>query len=44
MDNLIIFTQSIYFFLFRNVLIGNSIAQYYYGWSWLHIDFYKNYF
>jgi hypothetical protein len=44
MDNLIIFCQSIFFFLFNRIIVGNPIAQFYYGWSWAHLDFFPNYF
>lgn len=45
MDNLIIFAQSMYYFLFVNNLVGKgSLAQFYQGWKWLHGGFYVNYF
>lgn len=44
MDNIIIFTQSLFFFLFNQILIANPVAQYYYGWSWMHLNFFPNYF
>jgi hypothetical protein len=44
MDNLIIFCQSIYFFTFVKLLVGNTLAQYYHGWLWMHLGFYVNYF
>lgn len=44
MDNIIIFAQSIFYFLFTDVFISNPISQYYYGWSWMHLNFYPNYF
>lgn len=44
MDNIIIFAQTTFFFLFQQIWISNPIAQYYYGWSWAHLNFYPNYF
>lgn len=44
MDNLIIFCQSLFYCLFLRILAGNPIAQYYYGWGWLNLNFYPNYF
>ena len=44
MDNLIIFCQSIFYFLFIRLLTSNPVAQYYYGWNWLNFFFYPNYF
>ena len=44
MDNLIIFAQTIFYFIFMRVLISNPVCQFYYGWSWMHVDFYPNYF
>ena len=44
MDNIIIFCQSIFYFLFVRLLISNPVSQYYYGWSWIHINFYPKYF
>jgi hypothetical protein len=43
-DNLIIFCQTIYYFSFVQLLVGNYLAQYYYGWSWMHMKFFPNYF
>jgi len=43
-DNLIIFTQTIYFFIFVKLLVGNTLSQYYYGWFWMHMGFFPNYF
>lgn len=43
-DNLIIFAQSIFYFLFVRVLISNPVGQFYYGWNWMHIGFWPNYF
>ena len=44
MDNLIIFAQTIFYFLFTDIFISNPVSQYYYGWSWMHVNFYPNYF
>jgi hypothetical protein len=43
-DNLIIFCQTIYFFTFVKLLVGNTLAQYYYGWFYMHMGFWPNYF
>jgi hypothetical protein len=43
-DNLIIFGQTIYLFTFVKLLVGNNLAQYYYGWFWMHMGFFPNYF
>lgn len=43
-DNLIIFCQTVYFFTFAKLLVGNTLAQYYYGWFWMHMGFWPNYF
>jgi hypothetical protein len=44
MDNLIIFSQGIFYFLFVRVLISNPVGQYYYGWHWMHLGWFPNYF
>jgi hypothetical protein len=44
MDNLIIFGQAIFCLLFVRTLSSNPVAQFYYGWNWLHLLFYPNYF
>ena len=44
MDNLIVFCQAIFYFLFVRILSSNPVAQFYYGWNWLHLLFYPNYF
>ena len=44
MDNFIILTQSIFYFLFTDVFISNPVSQYYYGWSWMHLKFFPNFF
>jgi hypothetical protein len=43
-DNLVIFCQTVYFFSFVKLLVGNALAQYYFGWSWMHMKFWPNYF
>ena len=44
MDNLIIFVQSIYFFSFVKNLVGSNLAQFYYGWFFMHAGFLPNIF
>ncbi len=41
---MIIFCQTIYFFTFVKLLVGNTLAQYYHGWRWMHMGFFANYF
>jgi hypothetical protein len=43
-DNIIIFTQSVYYFQFVNLLVGNNLSQFYYGWRWMHGGFFVNLF
>lgn len=44
MDNLIILGQAIFCCLFLRTLSENTLGQYYYGWGWLLLDFFPNYF
>jgi hypothetical protein len=44
MDNLIILAETIYFFSFVKVLVGDLLAQFYYGWIFSHIGFFPNFF
>lgn len=44
MDNLIILAQSVFFFLFVRVLTSNPVGQFYFGWSWMLLGFFPNYF
>lgn len=44
MDNIIIFVQTVFYFLFTRIFISNPVAQYYYGFSWAHLNFFPNYF
>ncbi len=44
MDNLIILGQTMYFFTFAQLLVGKVLAQFYFGWVWLHAGFFPNYF
>lgn len=44
MDNLIIFVQTIYYFLYTKNLVGRLLAQYYFGWSFAHARFLPNAF
>lgn len=42
-DNLIILAQTFYFFQFANLLSGQPLSQYYYGWRWMHGGFFRNF-
>lgn len=44
MDNLIIFAQSIFYFSFVKNLVGRLLAQFYYGWYYMHVGFMPNLF
>lgn len=43
-DNLLIFAQGIYYFLFVKLLIGKLLSQFYYGWIFAHAGFLTNFF
>ena len=43
-DNLLIFCQTIYFFIYSKNFVGKLVSQYYYGWSWSHARFLPNIF
>ena len=43
-DNALTFAQSMYYFSFINLMIGQPVAQYYYGFLWSHFGFFPNYF
>ena len=43
-DNLLILAQTYYFFQFINLLTGNYLSQFYYGWRWSHGGFFSNFF
>jgi hypothetical protein len=43
-DNLLILAQTFYFFQFVNLLTGNYLSQFYYGWRWAHGGFFPNFF
>ncbi len=43
-DNLIVLAQTVYLFQFVQLLVGNTLAQYYYGWGVMHLTFWPNYF
>lgn len=43
-DNLIILGQTIYFFSFVQILVGQLLAQFYYGWIFTHFGFFPNFF
>jgi hypothetical protein len=44
MDNLLILTQTIYYFSFVKILVGRLLAQYYYGWIFAHGGWFVNFF
>ena len=44
MENLIIFIQTAYYFLYAKNLVGRLLAQYYFGWSFAHARFLPNAF
>lgn len=43
-DNLLIFIQTIFFFIFTKNFVGKLLSQYYYGFSWAHARFLPNIF
>ena len=43
-DNLLVLAQTFYFFQFVNLLTGNYLSQFYYGWKWMHGGFFTNFF
>ena len=43
-DNLLVLAQTYYFFQFINLLAGNYLSQFYYGWRWSHGGFFPNFF
>ena len=43
-DNLLILAQTYYFFQFINLLTGNYLSQFFYGWRWSHGGFFPNFF
>ena len=43
-DNLLVLGQTFYFFQFVNLLTGNYLSQFYYGWKWMHGGFFPNFF
>jgi hypothetical protein len=43
-DNLLIFTQTVFFFSFVKNLVGKLLAQFYFGWSFAHARFLPNLF
>ena len=42
-DNLLVLAQTYYFFQFVNLLAGNTLSQFYYGWRWMHGGFFRNF-
>lgn len=43
-DNTLILAQTIYYFSFVQLLVGNLLAQFYYGWIFAHFGFFPNFF
>jgi hypothetical protein len=43
-DNVIILVQTIYFFSFVQLLVGQLLSQFYYGWIYAHGGFFPNFF
>lgn len=43
-DNVIILAQTFYFFSFVKLLVGELLAQFYYGWIYSHGGFFLNFF
>lgn len=43
-DNLLIFVQCVWYFLFIKIFVGHPLAQYYWGFSWSHWEFFPNFF
>jgi hypothetical protein len=43
-DNIIIFAQTVFYFQFVNLLVGNTLSQFYYGWKWIHGGFFGTFF
>jgi hypothetical protein len=43
-DNTLILAQTIYYFSFVQLLVGNVLAQFYYGWIFAHFGFFPNFF
>lgn len=43
-DNLLIFVQCVWYFLFIKIFVGHTLAQYYWGFSWSHWEFFPNFF
>lgn len=42
-DNLLVLAQTYYYFQFVNLLVGNTLSQFYYGWRWSHGGFFRNF-
>lgn len=42
-DNLLVLAQTYYYFQFVNLLTGNTLSQFYYGWRWMHGGFFRNF-
>lgn len=42
-DNLLVLAQTYYFFQFVNLLAGNTLSQFYYGWRWMHGGYFRSF-
>ena len=42
-DNLLVLAQTYHFFQFVNLLVGNTLSQFYYGWRWMHGGYFRNF-
>ncbi len=42
-DNLLVLAQTYYYFQFVNLLVGNTLSQFYYGFRWMHGGFFRNF-
>jgi len=43
-DNLLVLAQTFFFFQYVNLLTGNYLSQFYYGWRWMHGGWFPNFF
>ena len=43
-DNVLIFVQSVFYFIYVKNLVGRLLAQFYWGWSFSHARFLPNFF
>ena len=42
-DNLLVLAQTYYYFQFVNLLVGNTLSQFYYGFRWMHGGYFRNF-